>query len=323
MSKDRSDQVDNQGAEPDKTAPAPADHEERQDDGEPNLSVSEGDSGTPIVEGDGLTRGQRRAQERRKREEEQERRYRSLEDGLAAMRNDFQSTLMAMAQVQRQPAGPTPQTPQGGEEIDTEWARDTERQEEIWQLMQASRDPTHLERLQKEWKALEFKKLRREARKAFEPEVAKLRQELASQEPREYGQLRREFSGVFAAFKRDPRLVRIAQGQFQREAAEAEISNKPFDEVATHRRILTELGERIGVLHAPAPRPSAHQQGRFAGIGGPSNSGGNGSYRRELTAAEVGMAKEWAKGKDLPEGVSAEEAWSKAIAKSNPGYFKA
>jgi hypothetical protein len=299
MSKNREDQAE----ELDREAP---------DDNEPDVKVEQNDKGESVVSGEpGLTRGQRRARERQRERDERAAADKRRDDELSAMRRTIDNLVPALV---NRPA-PVPVAPET--KGNPEWRKRANRQEEIVSLMSSptvARDVAALEKLREEWHQLDEEKATIAAKSAFEPELAKIRNQ-QPQESMEYTQLRSEFRDVLGdADARD-----LAASYFNKAAVLARREKKPFNIMEGHRAAMTQAAQELGIRTAPSPTPSEAQRGRFTGVG-PGATKGGGGFSRPLTPQEENVALALA-----PRGTSQEDAnasWVKKTLKVNPGYFK-
>lgn len=317
MAKEREEHEEREEASGASAAAPSADRDEPNDDNEPDVRVGERD-GKVVVDGTHETRGQKRARERREEQERRDAADRRRDELIAGMQATLNTLAGAMANGRQAPGAETRQKPGASEgDVDAEWLRHSERQEELAQLMRQAGTRGDLDRLRKEWHALEYRKQRLAASHAMKPELDRVRESTRQAEPYEITRLRQEFKDVLE----HPVANRVAAAAYEDAKAMAELSGQPFDPIAAHRAACTRAAERVLKRRPAAPEPSEAQRGRFGGTGPNSGQSSAGGFSRELGPRERRMAIEWAKDSGIPSD-KATEAWVKMMLREDRHYFR-
>lgn len=291
--------------------------DDREDDrgSEPDVQVEQRDGRTE-VEVSGLSRRERRKQER---EKEINAAVEAATKPLLEQFSQLQRSMAEMAsrpQVQYQP----PAAPQAGaRQIDPEVRRIRARQEDIVALVKNSQQqltPQRLQELSDEYTELDQSLIDHRARAIVEAE----RRNAPPAEPAEFNVIRREFNDVFG----NPGATRLAQSIFtqlqDRALREQQRSGKAFNEMDLHRQALQQAGVEYGLRRPGIPPADPKQAARFGGSPPAGGGGGGGPARYSLSNEEKAVARGYAEMNEIPPE-KAESEWVKAVLRSDPGYF--
>jgi hypothetical protein len=279
--------------------------EGQQADEQPEISTKD-EGGETVVEVQRESRKERREREQAERTLELiEQANKPLRDQLAMMAQ------MRQAPVQQQaPAAPVQQ--QTG--ADPEWRKLVQEQTRIVSLVRASNDPAEIKRLEDEWHDAEYRKGQIVASKEAERVREQFRRENPPAEDPVHKLVRSEFADVL---NYGPDATSWATSLFAQEKIKAFREKRPFDEMATHRRVLQQTAEEFNLRPKALPARNPVQQGRFSSLSASSakGSGGDGAAR-PLTKEEKRMAIAFA-GNGVPEA-KAYTDWAKMM---GPEYF--
>lgn len=294
MSKEREEEVEEQEGQ-----------EVSPEDNQPEVSVE--DKGGEQVVDVRPSRKERRERERadeiRKLIEESQKPLRDQLAMMAQMSRQAPTTVVAAPAVAPAPAGANP-----------EWKRLVKEQERIVSLTHAATTPAEIQNLNDEWHDTEYRKNRIVADEAANEKVKRFREENPPAENPVHKLVRSEFQDVM---NDGPDATAYASSLFTQEKIKAFRDKRPFDDMATHRKVLQQTAEDFGLRQKPLPPRNAAQQGRFASIS-PSGTGTGGpAPTRALTKEEKQMAIARAEKGTQPAKAYAD--WAKEM---GPEYFR-
>jgi hypothetical protein len=276
------------------------------EDDQPEVLVKDSGGGEQVVE---VARESRK--ERRQREQADITR-KIIEEAQKPLLDQL-AMLARQQPVVQQFVQPPAAIPTGGS--DPEWRKLVQEQTRIVSLVRASTDPTEIKRLEDEWHDAEYKKGELIASKTTERAQQKFRRDNPPPEDPVHKIVRSEFQDVLTY---GPDATEYASALFKQEKIRAFREKRSFDEMATHRKVLTQTAEEFGLRPKALPVRNPAQQGRFSSLSASSTgSGATGGPPRALTKAEKSMARAFA-GPDMPEQ-KAYESWSKMM---GPDYFR-
>lgn len=274
-------------------------------DDQPEILVKEDSAGEHTVE---VARESRK--ERREREAA-ERTRKLIEDANKPLRDQLTMLAQQRQQIPQFAPPPAAAAPQTG--ADPEWRKLVQEQTRIVALVRSSQDPAEIKRLEDEWHDAEYKKGQIIANKSAENMREQFQREHPPAEDPVHKLVRTEFADVL---NYGPDATSYATGLFLQEKARASRERRPFDEMATHRKVLLQTAEEFGLRPKALPARNPAQQGRFSSLNASSVGSGSPGGIRALTKDEKKMAIAYA-GPGVTEAKAYSE-WSKMM---GPDYF--
>ena len=236
-------------------------------------------------------------------------RNKPLLDNIEHMKRTIEGMNQSLMRLGKQPAQQreAPSDPQ----VDPEFMRIRRRQGEIMKLMPSCKTQAEVDRLEGEYYKLDQEALDARAGALADQRIDNSRRSNPAPNP-EMTVIQSEFPDVIA----DQRAAAWASLEFQRAVMEAD--GKPFDRMATHRRVLGEAAIRYKIRQAASPPPRAHEQARFGGAPPASGAGGatKGGYRLSKDQQEIARSRF---NDDAPE--VADRKWAESMLKRDPHFF--